>query len=58
MDIGIAYLEDERDKFVRAATHGLLMRVGGKVEDPAPGAEEFRTESLFELARRCLQRPG
>ncbi len=58
MDIGIAYLEDERDKFVRAATHGLLMRVGGKVEDPAPGAEEFRTGSLFELARRCLQRAG
>ena len=58
MSVNIMYLEDERDKFVRAATHGLLMRVGGRVEDPAPGAEEFRTMSLFELAKRCLKRAG
>jgi len=58
MNLNITYLEDERDKFVHAATHGLLMRVGGRVEDPAPGAEEFRTMSLFELAKRCLKRAG
>ena len=49
---------DERDKFVRAATDGLSLRVGLKVENPVPGAEELRATSLVDLARECLYRAG
>ncbi|MHC1701790.1 MAG: hypothetical protein AB9900_12615 [Humidesulfovibrio sp.] len=49
---------DEADKFRLAATHGLRMRLGQKIEKAAPGHEEFRGLSLHELGRRCLERIG
>jgi len=59
--LGAARLEagaDERDKFRLAAGHGVLLRLGLKVDKPAPGHEEFRGLSMHELARICLERAG
>lgn len=50
--------EDERDKFRGAAADGLLLRAGLKVDKPVAGAEELRTYSLTDLARRCLEKSG
>lgn len=50
--------EDEADKFRLAAGHGLRLRLGHKIDKPAPGHEEFRGLSLHELGRRCLERLG
>ena len=58
LDTRIEVVADERDKFLRAATDGVAMRVGLDVRDPAPGAEEVRTFTLFELAEECLRRVG
>ncbi|MBU1040061.1 MAG: hypothetical protein KKF77_03045, partial [Proteobacteria bacterium] len=49
---------DEADKFRLAAGHGLRMRLGQKVDKPAPGHERFRGLSLVELGRECLRRQG
>lgn len=49
---------DERDKFINAASDGLLLRAGLKVENPAAGAEEFRGFGYETLARKVLQRSG
>ncbi len=51
-------LAEERDKFCRAVGDGLLMRSGGKPKKPAEGAEEFRSISLFDVARESLVRHG
>jgi len=50
--------EVERDKFTRAATDGLCMRMGCRVENPAPGAREFQGRSLLRLAAEALARAG
>lgn len=49
---------DERDKFRLAARHGVLLRLGLGVDKPAPGHEEFRGLTTYELARLCLERAG
>lgn len=49
---------DEREKFRSAATDGLAMRAGVRVNNPAPGAEEFRGISLIDLSRVVLERAG
>ena len=49
---------DEADKFRMAATDGVALRMGLKVDKPAPGADEFKVLSLHELARMCLDREG
>ncbi|NDY41259.1 hypothetical protein G3N55_00140 [Dissulfurirhabdus thermomarina] len=49
---------DERDKFRAAARDGLLLRAGGQVDRPAPGAREFRGVTLLDLAREALVRAG
>ena len=54
--VGVQVIEDERDKFSRAAQDALLLRVGARVEQPAPGAEDLRGLTLFELAKECLRR--
>lgn len=48
----------EREKFTRAASDGLCMRMGSVVDKPAPGAREFRGRSLLRLAEECLSRAG
>lgn len=49
---------DESDKFRAAATDGLALRAGLKVETPAAGAEDFRGMSLMRLAEDCVEREG
>ena len=51
-------IEEDRDKYCRAVVDGLRMRSGGKPEKPAAGAEEFRSISLFDVARESLVRRG
>ena len=50
--------EDEKDKFIRAASAGLAMRYLGEPVEKVPGAEEFAGYTLFKLAQRCLERAG
>ena len=49
---------EARDKFRAAAEHGLILRAGLKVENPAPGADELRGYTLVEMARECLRSAG
>jgi phage major head subunit gpT-like protein len=49
---------DERDKFRSAAQDSLILRVGGKIDAPAPGASDLRGFSLRELARESLRMAG
>ena len=49
---------DEADKFRSAASDGLMMRSALNVENPADGANEFRSISLRDLAIECLTRDG
>lgn len=55
---GARVTSDEGDKFRRAATDGLMMRAGLRVENPENGSEEFRGISLRDLAIECLAREG
>jgi hypothetical protein len=52
----LEYGADERDKFRAAATDGLGLRVGQKLDKPAEGAVALVSYSLRELARECLVR--
>lgn len=47
---------DESDKFRAAASDGLAMRAGIRVEKPAAGAEDFRGKRLLRLAAECCER--
>jgi len=49
---------DERDKFRCAAQDGLMLRIGARIEKPAPGAIDLRGHSLREIARDCLRMAG
>lgn len=49
---------DEVDKFRTAAAHGLALRAGVAVENPAPGANTFRGMSLLRIAEQCLRMAG
>lgn len=51
----IDIIDSERDKFRSAATDGLAIRSGAKIEKSAPGAQEFANFSLKELARESLR---
>jgi ATP-dependent protease ClpP protease subunit/phage major head subunit gpT-like protein len=50
--------EDEQDKFRSAVTHGIAMRAGLRIEQPAAGHEQFRSASIEFVARQCLERAG
>ena len=50
--------EHDADKFRRAAADGLLLRTGSQVENPAPGADNFRGLDMAEIIRRCMVRDG
>ena len=49
---------DERDKFRLAATDGMAMRLGVRMDKPAAGYDEFRHMTLHGFARFCLEREG
>jgi len=46
---------DAKDKFRAAAEHGIMLRAGLTVANPAPGASELRGFTLAEMARECLR---
>lgn len=46
--------EDEGDKKRNAITDGILLRQGIRVENPAPGANDFRNATLKMIAANCL----
>ena len=50
--------EDERTKFARAATDGVKLRMGVKVEKPADGHEVFRGMTMLRMAEEFLLRHG
>jgi len=54
----VEVLTDEKDKVRAAASDALLMRTGVKLDKPAPGFEEFRSFSLLDLAKDCVERKG
>ncbi len=49
---------DETDKYCNAATDGLLLKAGIKVEKPAAGADEFRSHEIASMIRDSLRRAG
>lgn len=49
---------DEADKFRNAAVDGILMRGGVNISEPAPGANEFASMSLRDLAVETLSQQG
>jgi len=50
--------EHDQDKFRAAVTSGLLARSGVREEKPAPGYETWRSASVEQVARECLERMG
>ena len=54
----VRVVEDESDKFRRAAVDALLMRSGISVQNPAAGADELRGMSLRDMAIDCLAMEG
>lgn len=54
----LTIVAEEREKFIDAASDGLLLKAGLKIEKPAAGAEKFRNYSYENLARVVLQRHG
>lgn len=55
---GVRVMESGEDKFRAAAVDGIRMRMGYEPENPAEGAEEFRSMSLRDIAIECLARDG
>ncbi|MCD8294673.1 MAG: hypothetical protein LUE27_05495 [Clostridia bacterium] len=51
-------VDDEQDKFQRAAVDSLLMRSGMTVDKPADGATEMMGMGLRDMAIECLSRDG
>ena len=47
-------IEDEEDKRRNAITDGILLRNNIHMENPAPGANEFRGASLRMIAASCM----
>ena len=55
---GVRVMESGEDKFRAAAVDGIRMRMGYEPENPAEGAEGFRSMSLRDIAIECLARDG
>ncbi len=49
---------DESDKFRPLAAEGFFLRMGGRVEKPQEGSQQFRAMSLLDFARLSLERGG
>ena len=59
MGVGrISVGENDQDKFRAAVASGLLYRSGVREEKPAPGFEAWRSASIEQIARECLERAG
>ena len=50
--------EAEEDKIRAAASDGIMMREGIKIDKPAPGASDFRNMSMRDMAIDILMRAG
>lgn len=48
----------DEEKRAAAIVDGLILRSGGRVTDPAPGANDFRHSSLVEIAKMSLTYAG
>jgi hypothetical protein len=46
------------EKRRNAIVDGFVMRSGMNVSNPAPGADEYRSMTLLELAKECLEAEG
>ncbi|MBW1956701.1 MAG: hypothetical protein JRI83_13450 [Deltaproteobacteria bacterium] len=49
---------DEKDKRAAAIIDGLTLRAGFNLEKPAPGADEYRSLSLLDIAKESLLANG
>jgi len=56
IDTAVSVVVDEGDKMRAAATDGLALRAGIKVEHPAEGAREFQGKTLLRLASEIVER--
>ena len=54
----VTLVADEKDKFTRAVTDGILLRAGIQLDKPADGAEHFRGFGFENIARVILQKNG
>lgn len=52
----VSVVTDEMDKFRAAATDGLALRAGVRLDKPADGAMDFRGKRLLRLAAECIER--
>ena len=52
--VGARVLTDEGDKKRNAISDGILLRQGIRVENPAPGANDFRNATLKMIGASCL----
>ena len=52
--VPIRVTEDEEDKRRNAVADGILLRNNIQIDNPAPGAEDFRGVSLKMVAANCL----
>lgn len=48
--------DDEGDKLRRAVTDGIILRGGGQISAPAPGAGNYRAMSIKDIATECMER--
>ena len=55
---GIQVGADEADKFRSAVADGLARKSGIRLDNPAPGSEDFRGATIENVARKCLERAG
>lgn len=55
---GLELGTEDGDKFRSAVVDGLALRSGRRLENPAPGATQFRGQRLSDIAGECLQRAG
>ena len=54
----ISLVHDEVDKRSSAIIDGLCLRAGVNLDNPAPGASEYRGVPLYEIARESLAASG
>lgn len=53
---GIRVTNDENDKISRAMIDGIILRSGGRIENPSEGANNYRAMSLRDVAIECMER--
>jgi hypothetical protein len=58
IDNAVTITVDEQDKFRRALTGAILVRMQDSADKPKDGGEVFGHMTVREIARECLQRSG